>query len=290
MIHQTLHEGWRMRATSGPVPENIADRTIPAQVPGSTHLDLLAEGLIPDPYLDTAETELAWTHRTEWRYELDFHADAPSPGERVDLVLDGLDTVTTIALNGRELGDTANMHRSYRFDVRHALEQGTNTLVVSFRSALEYAEEQQEALGARPHVNTHPYNAIRKMACSFGWDWGPDLQTAGIWKPVRLERWRGARITGVRPLATVDDQGTGRVEAHVGVERAEPGGGGELVLTARAGGREVRVGVPEGADEAVAAVEVPDAELWWPAGYGGQPLYGLGVTLAEGAGAELDSA
>src|SRR5699024_177933 len=83
MIHQTLHEGWRMRATSGPVPENIADRTIPAQVPGSTHLDLLAEGLIPDPYLDTAETELAWTHRTEWRYELDFHADARSEERRV---------------------------------------------------------------------------------------------------------------------------------------------------------------------------------------------------------------
>jgi beta-mannosidase len=282
MIHQTLHEGWRMRATSGPVPENIADRTIPAQVPGSTHLDLLAEGLIPDPYLDTAETELAWTHRTEWRYELDFHADAPSPGERVDLVLDGLDTVTTITLNGRELGGTANMHRSYRFDVRQALEQGTNTLVVSFRSALEYAEEQQEALGARPHVNTHPYNAIRKMACSFGWDWGPDLQTAGIWRPVRLERWRTARLSRVRPLVTVDPDGTGRVEVHADIEHSDTASkGSTATLKAEVAGQHVTVDVPFGATTATAVVEVPDAPLWWPVGYGDQPLHDLTVTLVD---------
>lgn len=281
MIRQTLHDGWRMRATAGPVPENIADRTIPAQVPGSTHLDLLAAELIPDPYLDTVETELAWMHRTEWRYELDFDAGAPAPEERVDLVFDGLDTVTTITLNGRELGRTANMHRGHRFDVRDVLEQGTNTLTVSFHSALEHAEEQQEALGARPHVNTHPYNAIRKMACSFGWDWGPDLQTAGIWRPVRLERWRTARLGQVRPLVTVDPDGTGRVEVHADIEYADTASGNPgVTLTAEVAGRRVLVDVPSGARTATAVVEVPDAPLWWPVGYGDQPLHDLTVTLA----------
>src|SRR5699024_3693272 len=233
--------------------------------------------------------ELAWTHRTEWRYELDFHADAPSPGERVDLVLDGLDTVTTIALNGRELGDTANMHRSYRFDVRHALEQGTNTLVVSFRSALEYAEEQQEALGARPHVNTHPYNAIRKMACSFGWDWGPDLQTAGIWRPVRLERWRTARLSQVRPLVTVDPDGTGRVEVHADIEHADTTSQVSTTsLKAEVACLHLTVDVPFGATTATAVVEVPDAPLWWPVGYVDQPLHDLTVTLVDGD-EELDT-
>lgn len=85
------------------------------------------------------------------------------------------------------------MHRGYRFDVRPMLSPGANSLTVDLRSALEYAEDVERALGKRPHTNAHPYNMVRKMACSFGWDWGPDFQTAGLWKPVRLERWHISR-------------------------------------------------------------------------------------------------
>ncbi|WP_037578025.1 glycoside hydrolase family 2 protein [Phaeacidiphilus oryzae] len=289
--HQTLHDGWQLTAAGGPVPEHIAGRTVPAQVPGSAHLDLLAAGLIPDPYLDRAEEELAWAHRAAWRYTLSFEAAAPAPGERVDLVFDGLDTVAEVRLNGWLLGSTANMHRSYRFDVREALRAGANELVVEFRSALEYAEEQEHAIG-RVHSYPHPFNMVRKMACSFGWDWGPDLQTAGIWKPVRLERWAVARLVEVRPLVTVGADGTGRVEVHAGIERSgSDGEDGGLALGIRVAGREHRVEVPAGEDTAVLAVEVPDADLWWPAGYGDQPLYDLSVELNDGAGgAALDSA
>src|SRR2546430_13252151 len=118
MFHQFLHDGWQLSASTGPIPAHIAGRTVPAQVPGSAHLDLHAAGLIPNPYLDRAEGELVWAHRTGWRYTLTFDADAPAPGERVDLAFDGLDTVATIELNGHPLGATANMHRSYRFDAR----------------------------------------------------------------------------------------------------------------------------------------------------------------------------
>jgi beta-mannosidase len=276
MLRQTLHDGWRLSATSGPVPAHIAGVTVPAAVPGSAHLDLLAAGLIPDPYLDRAEAELAWAHRTGWRYTLTFEADAPASDESTALVFDGLDTVATIALNGHTLGTTANMHRSYRFDVREALRDGANELVVSFRSALEYAEEVEREIG-RPHNYPHPFNMVRKMACGFGWDWGPDLQTAGIWKPVRLERWTG-RLAQVRPLVTVTADGVGRVEVHADID-----GAGE-VLAVRVG--EVRVEVPAGE---TAVVEVPDVALWWPAGYGNQPLYDLVVELRDGAGVVLDA-
>ncbi|WP_017570288.1 glycoside hydrolase family 2 protein [Nocardiopsis halotolerans] len=289
MIRHTLHDGWQLSATTGPVPEDVAGRSVPAQVPGSTHLDLLAAGLIPEPYLDTNETELAWAHRVGWRYALSFEAEAAGPDERVDLAFDGLDTVATVELNGVELGTTANMHRGYRFDVRDALRAGTNELVVSFRSALEYAEETRERLGARPHVNTHPFNMVRKMACSFGWDWGPDLQTAGIWKPVRLERWRTARLSQVRPLVTVGEDGTGRVEVHADVERAGEDTG--LVLAAEVAGRRATATVAPGERSGVVVVEVPDARLWWPVGHGDQPLYDLSVTLTEeGGDGPLDSA
>ncbi|URN11470.1 hypothetical protein LUW77_04280 [Streptomyces radiopugnans] len=44
-------------------------------------------------------------------------------------------------------------------------------------------------------------------------------------------------------------------------------------------GRTERVTVPAGETAATVTVTVPGARLWWPAGYGDQPLYGLAVTL-----------
>ncbi|MGX7826634.1 glycoside hydrolase family 2 protein [Actinokineospora sp. 24-640] len=280
MIRQELHDGWRLRTTAGPVPAAIAGADVPAAVPGSTHLDLLAAGLIADPYLDEVEADLAWTHRADWQYRTEFTASAAAPGERVELAFDGLDTVATVSLNGTVVGSTVNMHRSYRFDVTALVREGANELAVDFGSALAHAERVEAELGWRDHVYPHPFNMIRKMACAFGWDWGPDLQTAGIWKPVRLERWHTARLATVRPLVTVDDDGTGRVRVHADVERADEDA--ELTLTATVSGITVAATVPPGETGAVVEVEVPDAPLWWPAGYGEQPLFELEVTLTGG--------
>ncbi|MET9628877.1 sugar-binding domain-containing protein [Lentzea sp. NPDC006480] len=276
MIRQHLHDGWQLTATTAEVPDNVRGRAVPATVPGSTHLDLLASGLITDPFLDRAETELTWMHRADWHYRTTFLAAAVTSDQRVDLVFDGLDTMATVELNGHLLGQTANMHRSYRFDVRRFLVDGGNDLTVSFSSALAHAEKAEAGLGYRPHVNAHPFNMIRKMACSFGWDWGPDLQTAGIWRPVRLERWHTARLAQVRPVVTVSPDGTGCVELHVEVEWADDD---VLTLQIAVGTCQRTVVVPPGQRTVVARVDVPDVSLWWPVGHGSQPLYDLEVVL-----------
>jgi beta-mannosidase len=284
MTRMNLHDGWRLRAVGGPVPDVLAGRDVPAQVPGSTHLDLMAAGLIPDPYLDRNEATLAWMHRVDWRYSTVFQAQAPRPGERVELVFDGIDTVATIELNGEVVGDSANMHRGYRFDVGQSLRDGGNDLTVTLRSALTHAEQMEARLGWRQRAYPHPYNAIRKMACSFGWDWGPDLQTAGIWKPVRLQRWDTARLAQVRPLVTVDAGGTGRVDVHLELDRAADR---DYIVVVAVGDRAERVPVAD--DFAHVTVLVPDARLWWPVGYGDQPRYDLTVTLlADGRQVDTD--
>jgi beta-mannosidase len=273
-MHETLHDGWRLRAVGGPVPAFLVGREVPAVVPGSTHLDLLAAGLIPEPYLDRNEAALTWLHRVDWQYATVFQAPAPRPGERVELVFDGIDTIATVELNGDVLGHAANMHRGYRFDASESLRDGANDLTVTLRSALAHAEQMEAQLGWRQRAYPHPYNAIRKMACSFGWDWGPDLQTAGIWKPVRLERWDTARMAQVRPLVTVDADGTGRVDVHLELDRATDR---DYTAVVAVGDREERVAVT--GDIAYVTVLVPDARLWWPVGYGEQPLYELTITL-----------
>ncbi|MFI6742883.1 glycoside hydrolase family 2 protein [Nonomuraea sp. NPDC050451] len=274
MMRTTVHDGWHLAAVGGPVPDFLAGRLLPAQVPGSAHLDLMAAGVIADPYLDRTEADLGWAHRVDWRYSTTFHAEAPRPGERVELVFDGIDTVGIVELNGHVLGHTANMHRSYRFDVREVLHEGRNDLTVTLKSALTYAEDMEGRLGRRQRAYPHPYNAIRKMACSFGWDWGPDLQTAGLWKPVRLERWDTVRLVRVRPLVTVQADGTGRIDVNLELDRADDRA---YTVVAAVDGREERVTVT--GDTATVSVAVPNARLWWPVGYGEQPLYDLTVTV-----------
>lgn len=283
MIRTTLHDGWTLRAAGGPVPEAVASTTVPAQVPGTAHTDLLAGGLIPDPYLDTHETDLAWAHRASWRYARELTAAPAAPDERVDLVFEGLDTVAEVTLGDALVGRTANQHRTHRFDVREHLATVAGepaTLEVLFSSALEHAEAEAQRIGARSGAYPHPLNMVRKMACSFGWDWGPDLQTAGIWRPVHLERWRTARLAAVRPLVTVDGEGAARVAVHVDVERSglEPAPSA-LTVEVRLGDTAVTGGVAATTDSTVVEVVVPDPDLWWPVGYGAQPLQDLHVTL-----------
>ncbi|MBO3103874.1 glycoside hydrolase family 2 protein [Cellulomonas fengjieae] len=280
MITQDLYDGWSLTAVAGPVPAELVGRRVRARVPGTSHTALLDAGLIPDPYLDRNEEHLAWMRRTDWAYEHDLELAPPAPDERVDLVFDGIDTVATVSFDGHEVGRTANQHRAHRFDVRHLVRPDTQRLRVLLRSALVHAEAEAARLGPRPMAYAQPFNMVRKMACSFGWDWGPDLQTAGLWRPVRVERWRVARLAGVRPLVTVGPDGTGRVEVHVDVERSGLAGGDvPLTVQARSGGAEATVLVPGDAGSARVVLEVPRAPLWWPVGHGAQPLTELTVDL-----------
>ena len=281
---RALHDHWTLRALSGPVPPAVAGRELAAEVPGCATTDLLAAGLVPDPYLDTNEGQLAWVGDTEWLYRTQFEAAPPAEGERVDLVFDGLDTVATVRLNGTVLGQTANMHRSYRFDLSAYLREGANELAVTFAAPVASAREASSILGERPCATGVPFNGIRKMACNFGWDWGPALPTSGIWRPVRLERWRTARIAAVRPLTTVTPLGDGLrgdvvVSAQVDLECDGGSGGETLVVTASVAGVSASAEVVAGASRAVLELRLPDAPLWWPVGYGDQPLEQLDVRL-----------
>jgi beta-mannosidase len=286
-----LHDGWVLTpAPETALPAGVGRAPVPATVPGCVHTDLLAAGVIPDPYLDDNEERQHWIGHADWVYETTFGwsagtaADTP---DEVDLVCAGLDTVATITLNGVEVARTANMHRGYRFPVRHLLVDGINRLQVRFDSAYGYAEALRAELGDRPMAYAEPFNFIRKMACNFGWDWGPTLVTAGIWRQIGLESWSTARLAQVRPQVTVDGQ-TGVAEVYVEIERA-PGSQDEpLVLIAEVAGSTVEVAVGPGQRSAVARLRVDSPELWWPRGYGEQRRYPLNVSLRSIAGSTLD--
>ncbi|MEV0716720.1 glycoside hydrolase family 2 protein, partial [Asanoa sp. NPDC050611] len=281
-MRNPLNAGWTLTPVAGhEVPVDVG--SVPATVPGCVHTDLLAAGLIPDPFQDRNETEVQWIGRTGWQYTARFDWRGGGGHDRVDLVFAGLDTVADLELNGVPLGSTANMHRSYRFDVRDGLRPGTNELRITFQPAGEYARHWQQTLGDRPNAYPEPFNFIRKMACNFGWDWGPTLVTAGVWQPVDLHLWHTARLAQVRPLVTVDAT-TGRVEVHADLARAADG---PLTVTATIAGQEASSTTT--GDTAHVTVEVPNPRRWWPRGHGDQHRYDLQVTLTDRTGATLDT-
>ena len=273
---------WTVRAIDGPVPDQqsaLLAAPVAGEVPGEVHTDLLAAGLIPDPFDGDNEGLLAWIGETAWSYRTVF--DWESDGHAVqELVADGLDTVATVTLNGTELGRTANQHRSYRFDVTGFLVAESNELVVEFAGPVAAARSEVERFGEWPHTNHHPYNALRKMASNFGWDWGPDVATVGIWRPIRIESWTGVRISSVRPLAGLD-RDRGVLDTRVALAWAD-GFTDDATITVEVGGTITEVSVPAGTAEAGITSTIDAVDRWWPRGHGEQPLYDVAVALRAG--------
>ncbi|MGX5681922.1 glycoside hydrolase family 2 protein [Schumannella luteola] len=273
-------ERWTVSVDGPGVPTHLVGRRVEARAPVSGHTALLEAGLIPDPYVVDEEARAQWAHRSSWRFEHELPAIELADDERADLVFEGLDTVAAVSVDGLELAASRSMHRVVRVPLPGAVEAGA-TLAIDFGSALEYAEGLLGELGPRPAAYPHPYYLVRKMAASFGWDWGPDLQAAGIWRAASLERWGRARITRAQPIVRRASGDEWTVEVRIAVERSTPGA--RLEAHASVAGAGVRASASsrlEG-DETTLTLHVVDPELWWPHDRGAQPLAGLVVTITE---------
>lgn len=269
-------------------PTNLPS-SVPASVPGCVYTDLLARNLIPDPYIDRNELQTQWIGKSDWRYEREFTVDAALLSRtHVELVCHGLDTIASIEINGRPVGQTENMHLAYRFDVRSLLRPGANRIAILFRSPVAYALAMEQRLGPLPNAYPQPFNFIRKMACNFGWDWGPVLTTSGIWKPIELHAWDAARIHAVRPLVTSANAQQAKLDVLVDLARDSSADNSENlslhVVLERADGTLIEESIEVRPDRQSIALllKIDNPMLWWPRGHGEQPLYGLSVALRAG--------
>jgi beta-mannosidase len=265
---------------------------LPASVPGGVHTDLLAAGRIPDPFAADNERRVQWVAEADWEYRHTFSI-APEllREERLRLVCDGLDTLATVTLNGHTLGSTDNMFRRYAWEVKALLRapdasgaSSGNELLIAFASPVKYATEKQAARplpGVSQAIPGGPY--LRKAPCQFGWDWGPQLPPIGIWKDIRLEAHSAARFDDVH-LRQSHSNGHVTIDARVSVERWSEA---PLSLYAHVTAPdntilESRAAITPG-NAAIVTVPISHPQLWWPNGYGAQPLYRVRVELRRGA-------
>ena len=264
-----LGGAWRMREADSQTWHS-------AHVPGSVYADLMADGTMPDPFWRENELDAFERMKKDYVYQRTFTvSEAQLAHAHVELVCEGLDTLAHVSLNGREIAFADNMHITWVWDVKEQLHAGENTLEIRFDSPILYcAKKAEEAPGWESSDATPGFRHLRKAHCMFGWDWGPRLPDAGIWRPILLRTWDTVRLENALMLQAHHD---GVVDVTIRPEIA-----GESAWSAEITAPDGEVlTLPETtAAEQVITIEHP--QLWWPNGLGNQPLYRVTVRLAAG--------
>ncbi len=275
----SLNGRWEMKNT-------VEKKWHNARVPGSVFKDLLREGLMEDLFYRDNENRAVELSYNDYEYRKNFNIP---PGilkkDRIYLWCDGLDTLTEIEINGRSVGKTNNMHLGYEFDVKSLLKVGINNIHIAFRSPTRFIEKMQKK---RPLWNglsdvvMPGFYHIRKAHSMFGWDWGPKVPDSGIWRNISLKIFDDARMKDVY-VTQKHRKNEVKLKIKIGLESwvrkkfdldvsvFSPGGG-----TFK---KTIEVGYPDKYYDADFKVKNP--ELWWPNGYGKQPLYRVKVNLKD---------
>ncbi len=277
MITAEIHSGWQMRQEGW-------EEFLPASVPGSVYHDLMQNGKMDDPFWRDNFPKALKRMDHDYEYKTEFAADkALRKSDAVLLRFEGIDTVADIFLNGEKLGHTENMHRTFEFEVKDLLKEEGNELRVLLHSPTRFIkEEYKHNVADGSEEAMVGFANLRKTHCMFGWDWGPRLPDAGLWRPVKLLGIEKARVDSVYVTQKHED---GKVTLHFDVDAdvydREALMGYTVLITDPDGKETLCKGSPE-------EIVIERPQLWWPNGFGAQPLYTVEVRLYAG-GKQVDA-
>ena len=175
----------------------------PATVPGFIHTDLMANGLIPDPYYGTNEDSVQWVYdERQWVYHTVVDRKALPSGDTVWFVFEGLAGPCEVEIRGRlkDTNDTSFVMWCQHFSDDMFIENAIDFEPIgdSFDITVRFLplEDNDWSRGlylknVRYGINLPERRAFTRMApYQPGWDWGPKLTTCGIWKPVYITNQR----------------------------------------------------------------------------------------------------
>lgn len=258
------------------------DKDIEGAVPGSVLAQLLEEGMTEDPYWRTNEYKARELFREDYEYSYSFAASKQVlSADEISLVFEGIDTIADIYLNDKLLGRAKDMHRVWSFDVKDCLQE-ENELRVYLHSPIAYIENKDKDSDITySSTGSMAGNGwLRKAHYMFGWDWGPQLPDEGIWRDVYIEYASVAKLKEVHIRQYHGaDQVTVDLECPVKFFRDEDL---EIQVNIKEpGGRSFTQSIQAERDNKIKLL-IQDPMLWWPNGYGSQPLYQAEVLLKKG--------
>lgn len=246
-----------------------------AAVPGTVHLDLMNHHLIPDPYKDENEKKVQWIESENWDYQTIFVISAKEiENQNADLVFHGLDTFSEIYLNGKLLRKTDNMFRTWKVSAKNNLKIGNNLLEIKFKSSVNVGKDLAKKVPfTMPET---PRSFVRTAQYQFGWDWGPRLVTAGIWKDVQLNFWNHAKIENLK----IEQKNVTKQKAELNILAeifTEKAGKYNFLINNEA----KNISLKPGLNKISIPYQIKNPKLWQPNGWGEQNMYDLKISLKK---------
>jgi len=248
-------------------------------VPGTVQGDLVDLKLMPHPYVGENEKLFRRLEDKSWTYSKTFEVKKLDR-LHYDLVVEGIDTLSEIYVNGEFVGKCEDMFTGYRFEIKKLLKVGLNSIEVRILSPIKVPKLLEQNYG-KLHAgeeSARPY--IRKAQYSYGWDWGARIATSGIWKKIYIAERDDAYLDGT--TAYLEDLATVKVMGDV---KALEGDVGEYTVKISVNGKVFgEYPVMSGFSDHLftGTFKRGDLELWYPKGYGESTLHEFEFKLFKG--------
>ena len=258
---------WQCEITDHGAHHHLLEGT----VPGCVHTDLQKAGIIGDFYYRTNADDVQWIENCDVTYSRNFTVETPEPNTY--LHFDGLDVYAEIFLNGVSLGKADNMFHEWDFPVDGILKAGENQVTVCFSSPVKMVE----GLPKRPGAFTTERLYTRRIQCTYGWDWVARFVTMGIYRDVSLHTRYADRLEDVYVYTDSINAYAAQICVNANFAYLTGDAYANFTITAPDGTvvfqKERRLLLPRLTER----IDIPEPALWFPTGYGDQPLYKLTV-------------
>ena len=247
-----------------------------ATVPGNIFTDLLKHKIIEDPFIKNNEEKVQWVSEKSWEYKTTFNlSDKTLKKENIELHFEGLDTYATIYLNNSLLEQTDNAFKKFSFNI-HKLAEKENELKIIFTKT-----NHQETLKEKKNPYKLPEgNRIytRKAQFQYGWDWGPELNTSGIWKSISIKAWNAIKFENI----FIKQGEINKEKAVLSVEISIKSPTDKNVNLFTKINREVissSISLKKGKHTYKVPIEIVNPKLWWTHNLGNPYLYNFNFQL-----------
>lgn len=257
-----------------------------ASVPGCIHTDLLAHGLISDPFYGTNEDSLQWLSDAECTYTIDFWKQDLKQKKNLELVLEGITGYAEIFLNGEPLmhqdftNIIDNAYRSWHFPL-DGLIRTYNFLEVRFTPARRIINERKAAL---PYALPDDRVFLRNPPYQAGWDWGPKLTTSGITGNAYIQYLHSCHVRNLNIQQTGIAANSAQLILQLWVECSQKQTVdityfvNNQVVDSKKGVTFNETGKAECYENRIL---IDNPKLWWPNGNGEQNLYEVAVVVSN---------
>lgn len=269
-----LYKNYKSLPLPGELLKNIK-RFTKTNLPSTILNDLLKNKIIPDPFYSDNERLSGWVSECDWIYKKVFNADDLSYNQ---LVFEGIDTISEIWFNGKLLGKTDNMFVEYTFNLSGLLKKKKNELKVVLFSPVNYAKKEEAKHGKLSVALDSTRAYIRKAQYSFGWDWGPTLPNAGIWKNVYLKKADEISIKDFSFKTISIKNNSAKVEVQFECSELKTKNYNYSVIIKLDGEILSKSGKCVKGSNKI-KLEIPKPKLWYPNGMGEQNLYALDLNI-----------